>query len=1434
MTLHPRSRQGLVLFTGLALLSVVLMGQGCPQPPSPAGFPGANIVSVLSPALDRSVSAGDPVTIVYSVASPSGLPVTIRAFYDRDGVPGSNDDVIFAANLLSGTNKVVQLDTSNLTPGQVYNVGISVQPFAGPAIWSYASGRIMVVAATALTFNSPVTNLAVGAGTQVPISFTPGQGVLVSSYRVFYDTDQSFNGNEITIQQSASQTSGTVQVNWDTTNLAPRTYYIGARVTTPESEQEIAYAPGAVTITEGAFLVILAPTGGGVFIAGDTIDVVFSAGSAAGGDPDVRVFIDRDVNATNSNDITLGTVSASTGFVTFDTSIVPESGLYYIGAELVGEAPSLIVYTSDAYQVITSGGIGPGGGGGSGGGTGSDRIRLRVPQVDRTVFTGEIVEIRWTTNLGIGEGTIALYREPDFDLDGQPDGVEERVLISPVGLDASTRTFNYDTSGVAGSYFIVAVVSKPGEPDETSYAAGRLNILRSVFWVGHLRTYGANEIEPIQTAVFEGATFRGHNIGDNLGSAMLLADDYASPTLNEPDNIREIVLVAKFGKPFFIGAGGRGVGEVYMIYGRSSRFLGDFDVNTIGAGSQPGGADALAGLIMAGIVPNPNPVNALGGRGLAGTSIPYTVDGQVALPYETEGIVSLTLIPDQDGDGKAEIAFGIPYCNSYSLRYQRADGTHPAPLSGMGSLENNGGFLRGGIVFLSSFTPMLRNPNQLSRHFDRVLHLHEVGQLFSPMGRSAVALDVCPCDPEPDGANDLRVWPQEGFRLDTLNPSVFPVFDMGDANALRIDPPRLADPIEAGGGGNPHGNPGFSQGAQMILAIAAETINITQIDAPPGLTDPGFLGGRIYPNDDDPPANCPTSTTDGSGLPLLPYGRFPVDGLMRLPQSGFYYDMRDPIDPPEGCGLEGAYEDYCGGTYRIASPRPPYGARLYGQTAAQPFADPPTIGNRFGARLAMSGEFLLVAAPNRTAVKTDITALRLDPFAGDRVDSGEIYMIQLNRANQPQWPADPDTSPPAFGNCLWNSTGRAIRRGEEGDPDATGPISFIDVPNQGLPDPIRQMEIVEESMGPAPHQYIIQDLGYTRCTPRRDLAPGDIGFELTRPFHIVGQPGDHIGEVTALLDLNGDGVTDFAVGGPMSNGDRGAVYVIFRRQPELEADYLLERLQLAPTNLNRLVGLFILGRPGEMLGTTLAGIGPRGDDETDDYNDDGFPDLLIGSPYASPGSGFRAGETFILFGDERAWLTPAGGSTIPELVAQDRGMVLQGEFANDQSGTTVTNPGDINGDGIADILIAAPNASPRFDSDGDGIRDTIGLDLDGDFAADDLDGDGSPDDLTGAGIVYVVFGGKHLKGAISLANIGTKLLPGFVLVGRSAGDHLGGGMTQDGAVANGVGTAGDLDGDGRDDLMVSSVLADPEGKTDAGEVYLIYGFDTPIEAADNP
>ncbi len=83
---------------------------------------------------------------------------------------------------------------------------------------------------------------------------------------------------------------------------------------------------------------------------------------------------------------------------------------------------------------------------------------------------------------------------------------------------------------------------------------------------------------------------------------------------------------------------------------------------------------------------------------------------------------------------------------------------------------------------------------------------------------------------------------------------------------------------------------------------------------------------------------------------------------------------------------------------------------------------------------------------------------------------------------------------------------------------------------------------------------------------------------------------------------------------------------------------------------------------------------------------------------------------------------------------------------------------------------------------------------------------------------------SHLTGTISLDQIGTPYLPGVSFIGRAAGNALGGGVTLSGLQSRGVSAAGDVDGDGRADIMISSILASPDDKTEAGEVYLIYGF----------
>lgn len=1384
MKRHSRSCLGLVLIAGLFMCVPFLVGQGC-LPDSGRPTPGDSlpVVNVIAPSVNRTAVAGDTITVLYDVLNPpvgSAGAIQVWGFYDRDGVY-DGDEQTFASSLASGQGKFTSFNTSGISPGPLY-IGIAAENAAGKTV-DYAPARITLSATAAVTFSAPDGDLTVGPGATIPIVFSAGSGVTNFTWSLFYDTDGAFNGDEFVIETGANTTSSVVSREWAIPlDTPPGTYYIGARVVTADQGENIGYADGALIITTGPYLQILLPAPDTAVALGTPVPIVFAAGNPEAADPLIRIFVDPDTDPANGNGTDLATVAASTGGFVWRSTADFEPGYYYVGAEMIGVVPSLFDFGGPVH-LLGAGEYVPGGGGGEGS---SPLLTFRVPARDEVRFSGEQYMIRWSTNLTIGQGTIEVFREPDVNDDGVPDGADRRVVLSPAGLDASTMQWEFDTTGVVGTYFIGGTVVPQGGSPVTAYAKGTLTILPTTFWVGDLRTLKPDEEPDVRSLYFKGATFMGHNIGDNLGSAMLVADDY------DNDGIQEIVLAAQFGKPWLMAQGGRGAGEAYMIYGAAGRqYLGDYNVNSTGSAKLPG-------LIFAGIAPNPNQPNTE--RGMAGTSVPYTVEGEPCPPFSTEGLRSLTLIPDQDNDGKKEIVFGFPFCNSYSLSYQVADGTHPAPLASLGRLENNGHFLRGGVVIVASTNSQMSSRTALSRHFDRTMMLHEVGQVFRTMypgvGSPNEFFDVpaihnflpkC-CDFDPpleDDIDDIIFFPGEGFTQNTLSQPVFPKFYFGYDNEIAgmgIDPPRLASPFQIVSSEDMH--------ALARIIYWGETLSVSQADLPPSL-----MGGR------DAVGVCSSTSSDAQGTPVDPFGLFPPAGYMRVTGTGFYYaSLSLPMlgDPTCDPGLLSPYEGGAGGycpSGRMSPPREPYGCRILGQTTTQLGTDPPTTANRFAHSVSVCGDFLLIGAPNRTAQKADVALLRIDPSATDRPESGTVYMLQLKRPGVPAH------------KYMWNSQGDVVT-------DDQGNTSISDV-----------------STVPTPHNFIIQDLGYVRCEccPKNNFwEPGDVAFEMSRPFHIVGMPGDHIGDVTGLLDINNDGVDDFAVGGAGTNGDRGAVYVIYRRQPEIESDYLLERLQLNPGNLNRLNGLFILGRPGERLGTSIAGAGPRPDELKDDYNGDGYSDLLIGSPNISSGGHYAAGEVFILFGGQNL-LSPQGGITIPQLRDQGYGMVISGVQANGHVGSAVANAGDINKDGIADIMIAAPDASPMFDSDSDGILDSVGVDLDGDRATDDLDGDGTPDDLTGAGIVYIVFGGKHLTGTISLDQIGTENLPGLVVVGKKAGYHLGGGVTQGGLAVRGIGSAGDVDGDGYDDMLLSSVLADPEGKTDAGEVYLIYGFSTPIK-----
>ncbi len=177
-----------------------------------------------------------------------------------------------------------------------------------------------------------------------------------------------------------------------------------------------------------------------------------------------------------------------------------------------------------------------------------------------------------------------------------------------------------------------------------------------------------------------------------------------------------------------------------------------------------------------------------------------------------------------------------------------------------------------------------------------------------------------------------------------------------------------------------------------------------------------------------------------------------------------------------------------------------------------------------------------------------------------------------------------------------------------------------------------------------------------------------------------------------------------------------------------------------------------------------------------DLNNDGFDDLVIGAENADNGANADVGKTYVIFGSSTR---PAGPIDLATL-AFPTGIIFTGEVAGDLSGTSVHSAGDIDGDGYDDLIIGASGSDPYSRTD--------------------------------AGKSYVVFGGPSLS-SVNLGSLGSG---GFAILGAANGNATG----------VSVSAAGDVNGDGYDDLIIGADLANPGGRTDAGESYLLFGSST--------
>jgi hypothetical protein len=317
------------------------------------------------------------------------------------------------------------------------------------------------------------------------------------------------------------------------------------------------------------------------------------------------------------------------------------------------------------------------------------------------------------------------------------------------------------------------------------------------------------------------------------------------------------------------------------------------------------------------------------------------------------------------------------------------------------------------------------------------------------------------------------------------------------------------------------------------------------------------------------------------------------------------------------------------------------------------------------------------------------------------------------------------------------------------------------------------------------------------------------GLSPSSDWYVYGASGDQLGISVAGADVNGDGFSDLVIGAHAANGATGYVHIWYGSSSgpvsgpglllpgftagsyfgawvagagDVNGDGYPDIIVGAPNGVDPISPLTQEGRAyvyrgsaaglvttpiwsrsglqaNAHLGTCVAGAG--------DVNGDGFADVIIGAPDFDTVNKFGA-----VFTDAGRFYVVFGSTAGPSAVVSPTNFIAGWRY-----GACVAGAGDVNGDGLSDVLIGAPGATNT---------------------------------ISGEGAARVVMG--------SLSGIGATLWTQY------GGEVFG-------AFGSSVSSAGDVDGDGLSDVLVGAVFQDMGGPQDQGRAYVYRG---PLPAGASP
>jgi len=277
-----------------------------------------------------------------------------------------------------------------------------------------------------------------------------------------------------------------------------------------------------------------------------------------------------------------------------------------------------------------------------------------------------------------------------------------------------------------------------------------------------------------------------------------------------------------------------------------------------------------------------------------------------------------------------------------------------------------------------------------------------------------------------------------------------------------------------------------------------------------------------------------------------------------------------------------------------------------------------------------------------------------------------------------------------------------------------------------------------------------------------------ITFGLLFLFIIVQLQEGHAQSIDPLIDtpgksigsdFNGDGIHDFIVGA-YGNDDCSA-------GSDCGAAYIVfgvSGLSGTKDTGNADEDVRILGKAGsDFMGRSVSGVG--------DVNGDGFDDFIVGADSNNDGGSNNEGAAYIFFGASNLTGTKdLGGGASADVT-------ILGKAAGDSLGIGVSGAGDVNGDGFDDII--------------------VGAHLNDDCAAG-----------INCGAAYIIFGASNLSGTKDMGNADEDVK----ILGKAGSNQLG----------RSVSGAGDVNGDGFDDIIVGAET-NGDGGASAGAAYIFFG-----------